>query len=123
MFVSKGTSNGLLYQFLSNYPHVVPGRVNDLTLRTTGEELLILWTGLKGDIIHYTVTIYQENGTYFQNLVSQLQLHLIISREVLRYEQSTELYIEVSAANDAGNGQPAVVFYEQPNEPGIEEIT
>jgi len=48
---------------------------------------------------------------------------LIISREVLRYEGSIDIYIKLSAANDAGIGQPAVVVYEQPNEPGMDEIT
>ena len=65
-----------------NITPAVPGPVQNLTLKTTDEELLILWTGLEGDITHYIVAVYQED-TYFQLFVSQLQLHLIVSREVL----------------------------------------
>ena len=85
--------------------------VKNLTVRLTGDDLLIHWNGLDGIVSHYIVTVYQEGDVLIRSNVSQQ--FLIISLE--RYEM---LQISVSAANSAGVGQPAVTFFEQSNQSG-----
>ena len=87
--------------------------MKNLTVRLTDDDLLIHWNDLDGIVSHYIVTVYQGVAVLIQSSVTQE--FLIISLE--RYEM---LQINVSAANDAGVGQPAVTFFEQSNQSGKE---
>ena len=89
--------------------------MKNLTVRLTDDDLLIHWNRLNGIVLHYIVTVYQGGAVLMQSNVTQE--FLIISLE--RYEM---LQINVSAANDAGVGQPAVTFFEQSNQSGKENF-
>ena len=93
----------------------VPDTVKNLTVRLTDDDLLIHWNGLDGIVSHYIVTVYQGVAVLIQSSVTQEFLIILLER----YET---LQINVSAANDAGVGQPAVTFFEQSNQSGKENF-
>ena len=93
--------------------HAVPDTVNNLTVRETDDELLILWTGQEGDISHYTVTAYQADGVYHQFNTSKFKLYLAISKDMFGVGRQPIVQIHVSAANTAGVGQATVALLKQ----------
>jgi len=95
--------------------HAVPDTVMNLTVTSTDNELLILWTDQNVVVSHYIVTVYRGSGALFQFNTSQLQL--TISREALGEHETTDIH--VSSVNAAGIGQPAVVIYEQLYQSGM----